>query len=845
MVAATRRGRTLDAPSPATLVDSVTPVESSPARAILASARRIPLNDQLATKKAMGKRQNWQSDAWVIFHNVGEVKYVDRFLANAVGRLRLFPAVQPDPNQPPINIDDSAVSDAIKVAARDALGRLRSEIGGQAAIMRDIALSLEVAGECFLIGHDPVEEVRNDAGAVVTEARPEYWEVRSTSEVTINSSGKVTVKENPGERAVELEPTAFLLRIWEQDPEWQNLPDSPLHGILLECDELMILSRGIRAEARSRLPAGLLLVPSELSFGPADVTTDEADDPLAVKIMQSMVTPVADEGDPSALVPLMIRGKGEHLEQIRHLLLDRPIDAVAAAERKELLQRIAQGLNAPIELALGMSNANHWTAWQVDASTFSAHVEPRALGILQALTVGVFQPLLSKYEGMTPELAADIFIWYDASTVITQPERPQDAKDAHAALVISDGALRDALQFTDDDAPSEVELARRLGMARGLVDAPIAEILLANFLGLGPDFLAAVAEVRKTMPAKGGTPGAPGAPGGEAIPAESSPAAPAAIGPPAGNGSDQVTPKAVAASAADRRNVGQRLAALDRSLFVRLRVAADGALQRALEKAGARLRSKSARTAAAKTALQGVENVLAAHTLGAAMVAAVGATDEELLDGAFDGLRDQWDAWVTDTQAAALATAGIAWSITEVRAQRAAEEQRQHRDEAWAWMLAALLALARQRLYDPAPDAPAEGEHDITLAVPAALIREAMARAGGAPQTGMEVVTTDRGGVELLTDAGSRPAGGVATGETIIGEAIDAGFSIYEYLWEHGDPGRPFEPHADLDGQIGEAPDADVFGGWFPGDHRGCTCQLTPLFTNEPVYAGPVVIPAE
>ncbi|QOR55431.1 MAG: hypothetical protein SHS37scaffold145_82 [Phage 71_18] len=842
MVAATRRGRTPDAPSASSLVDT-TAVEATPARAIVASARRIPLNDQQATKKAMGKRQNWQSDAWVIFHNVGEVKYVDKFLANAVGRLLLFPAIQPDPNQPPIKVDDSALSDAIKVAARDALGRLKSEIGGQAAIMRAIALSLEVAGECFLIGHDPVEEVRNDQGAVVTEARPEYWEVRSTSEVTVNSSGKVSVKENPGERAVELEQTAFLLRIWEQDPEWQNLPDSPLHGIMLECDELMILSRGIRAEARSRLPAGLLLVPSELSFGPADITEGDEDDPLAVKIMQSMVTPVADEGDPSALVPLMIRGKGEHLEKIRHLLLDRPIDQVAASERKELLQRIAQGLNAPPELALGMSNANHWTAWQVDASTFSAHVEPRALGILQALTVGVFQPLLAKYEGMTPELAADIFIWYDASQVVTQPERPENAKAAHAALTISDAALREALKFSEDDAPSEEELARRLGMQRGLVDAPMAQSLLAMYLGLGSPFLDLVAEQRKTLPAKAGTPGAPGAAGGEAVPAESTTPA---IGPPAGDGSAAATPPpAVAASAAsDRRNIGQRLAGMDRSLFVRLRVAADGALQRALEKAGARLRSKSARTTAAKVALQGVENPLAASVLGPAMVAAVGATDDELLAGAFDGLRDQWDAWVSDTQAAALATATAAWSITEARAQRAAAEQDRQRDEAWAWMLAALLALARQRLYDPSPDAPEEGEHDTTLAVPAALIREAMARAGGAGRAGLEVVTTERGGVELMTDAGSRPAGGVATGDIIIGEAIDAGFSIYEYLWEHGDPGRPFEPHADLDGQIGEAPDADVFGGWFPGDHRGCTCQLTPLFTNEPVYAGPVVIPA-
>lgn len=826
------------------------PDTTAPAVAIVASARRIDLADKKATVKALGRRQDWQDDAWLCFDAIGEIKYVDTFLGNGCGRLRLFAATQPDPTQPPIPVEESGLSTATKAAAIDALKRIKSDEGGQAAIIRAITVNLEVAGECWLLAYDAVEEQRGEQNEVIREAAEEHWDVRSISEVQGTGDGTVNVKSRP-DASWEPLPTegVRMWRIWERHPRWSDLPDSPLHGVLSECDELLILSRSIRAQGRSRIPAGVFTVPTELSFGPLDPTSEEQEDPFAVMLMEAMMAPVQDEGDPSALVPLVIRGKGEHLtpDKLRHITFDRPIDAVAAEQRKELMERIAQGLNAPPELITGVAGVNHWTAWQIDESTFSSHIEPRAIGIVDALTSGPYRPLVKAYPGVNAAEADQVFIWYDASGVVTKPNRGQDANDAWDRHAISDEAYRTAKGFSEGDAPDADELARRLAIARGAVDAPMAQAMLAMYMGLGNPFLESVQEQRALAPAPDGIPGAPGA---AETPPTPSPT-PLPPGPPADG---------AALVASGRSNPGRRLARIDTDLFTRLRVAADAALTRSLEKAGARLRSKASRVAAARTAVEGVDNRLVAATLGPAMVASLEFTEEELLEGAFDSLRVQWDAWVANAQRQALDIAFGAFGVPEDRRPAIERQQTVARDEAWVWLSSALHTLAREKLYDPkvvvaaaliGDDGPRRttatliGEIDPTLNVPASMIREAMARGGGAQ--GLAIQNTSSGGVRITAQAGTIPAGGVATGQEILGLAADEGFPVDWYEWQHGSPSHPFEPHAYLDGVTfyGETdPNIANDGDWppdpyfFPGDHGGCTCSAVPVFGAGPDRTG-------
>lgn len=812
-------------------------VDSSPARVIVASARRIDLADRAATKRALRRQEQWQSDAWLVFHAIGEVKYANRFLANGISRLRVYPAVRPVADQPPVPIQDSDLPPLVQQAALDAAARIKAERGGQAAILAAITLGLEVAGECFLLGFDPVEEKLDAEGRVLEPARDERWEVRSTSEVNVSSEGTVQTKDGPDAQWEEVPTGTFFLRIWEPDPQWSARPDSPLRGVLGEADELLILSRAIRAAGRSRIPAGLLLMPSELSFGkqdPSKPAEDDRDDPFSVALMEALTAAVEDEGDPSALVPPVIRGKAEHLKEVRHVMLSREIDGVQAGQRGELLRRIAQGLNVPPEIVTGMADLNHWTAWQVDGSTFSAHMEPRALGIFDALTSGAFRPIFATYNGVTDEHVEQVFLWYDESEVVTQPNRGQDAKDAHAALVISDDSLRQALGFSDADAPSADELARRVGLKRGIFDGAITETLLSYVLGKAfVDDVEGIRAVQQAIDATSTT-----APAGEMEP--DVPPVPDIQGPPPG--SDEPPEQEAVAAAASRPNPGERLTRIDTDLFTRLRMAADAALTRAMEKAGARLRSKVAKDTQARAAVTGVDNTEVAATLGPALVAQL-ATEDELLAGAFDGLRPQYEAWVAAAQSQALDVATIAGWLAADRRAAVEDQQRADRDEAWAWFHGALLDLARERLYGRSVVAAARttagliGEVDPAVQMRAAIIRETLTRAGGA--SGMEVQRTAVGGVRLRTQAGMIPAGGVATGQTIIGLAADAGETVEWFTWRHGSPPRPFPGHQQLDGvrfygdddpNVATLPGDTWLGAYYePGDHDGCTCMAEPF----------------
>ena len=304
----------------------------------------------------------------------------------------------------------------------------------------------------------------------------------------------------------------------------------------------------------------------------------------------------------------------------------------------------------------------------------------------------------------------------------------------------------------------------------------------------------------------------------------------------------QAPPPFALGPAADDQAPGRRLMELDRDLRSRLLVAANDAMNRALERAGNRLRSRTNGTPLRAT-LRTVPVTHAFVTLGPGAVAQLGFSEADALDGAWDDLEQQFRTWGANAQEQALDIAGqVASGFTRAERSALALRQAADLDEAWGWMVEALDALAGGRLYDPTPTAPDVGEFDPTLSVPSGLVRHAMARAGGA--TGL--VTDGNGGALVtLVDGGTRPAGGIGTGELIRGALRDAGASVEAYRWVYGPALRKhnFAPHMHLDGQVFQNFDDPVltnshgwppYGYYMPGDHKGCMCDFEP-----------VVVPAE
>lgn len=801
-----------------------------PRRVLTASATRIQLDDRSEVERIKKTRgsQKWQADAWAYYDSIAEIRYAVDFLGHALGRLRLYAAVPVETDEVPVPLAEAdGRFPAVAPIADLALSRMYGERSTASHIMSPLAVNFEIAGEATLAGY-------------TDESGVEQWGVYSGDQVLINQ-GELRLRDFPGqtfETARRLDPaSSFAARLWSPHPHWSGLANAPMRPLLDVCEELLIASRAIRATGRSRLAgAGILLVPDSLMFGGTSTDVDPTDpegDQFMNDLTRAMTAPLSDEGSAASVVPMTIRGASSALEQVRHLALERPLDASLPDRVDKALRRIALGLDTPPEVLFGIGDVNHWGSWQVEESTFKYHIEPLALQILDALTVAYLRPALIA-AGVDPELVSRVVIWYDHSALTVRPNRTQDAKDLHSALVLSDEALRQTAGFNAGDAPSEEEILRRVAMNRGTVDSAMVETIVARLM--------TELNVQRWGPA--GTvrldPENPPVPTAaiEGLPVEEDPApavrdsapAPTENAPPqdtqASALAGQITAAAARARAGTER-LARRQVDADRELRNRVQAAADAALRRALEKAGARLRTRTRTVARANAAVAAAADAADNRRLwwaltDAGLTAAVDVGTGELLDGAFDDLHEQWDTWIAAAAVAAAVLAaklvGVDVDAPAVTALRSALTV--NTATGWARLEASLTDTANRLLTDPDADLWDEtGELTAGVHVRPGEVRAALAEAAGLPAS--HAGLTDTGRAALDSDG----VPGFFTGGPVQDFLTEAGTAVVGYVWVWGHSARPYPPHEDLDGTEFTGWDDPAVGDYTPGDHSGCTCD--------------------
>lgn len=803
--------------------------------AVVASAARIQLEER---KPKPYKPREWQTQAWDYFDVLGEIKYPFTFLADAGSKVRLFVGWKDEPDQDPTPINEAVgaggPSQQVADLAVELLSQFRAESGGQRELQRRLLVNLGVPGEGYING-------REDAGGD-TQGDGPIFDVYSVDQVQMRS-GKLQVRDEPGltGKGRPIDADELLARVWQPHPRFPKLADSSVRGVLDDCQELVLLHAGNRAVLRSRISSGgIVYVSNDLSFPVRpDRQRDPKADPFLAEFMDSMLTPIGNPDDASAVVPIVVRGEGANSGKVEYIEIRRPLDGEYTEREQEIVRRIARGLAIPAEQLLGLGDVNHWTAWQVEESTFEAHVEPPVIVMVEAIT-GIYQRPMLLDAGVPPDVVDRIVVWYDPSELVIQADRSQVAGEAHDRLTISDATYRRELGYDDDDAPDEEEIERRMAQRRGILTAQITEELLRRTIA--PDF----PETGEGAPSNGaGGGGTPAAPAGDGQgPPEDGPGEEA----PPSNGASANGARMAAFAAQGRLDgIGGELAEIDRALLDRLTVAADSAMLDALRRAGSRVRSAAQGQAAARDALRGVPSERAAATLGDRVVAVLGVDVDEALEDSFDQLGSRFDRAVARAQDAALRAVVLAArdAGTPIPSDDLAtirDQQEQDRAEGWLLLLAALFALARTRLFDPDAAAPPDGEFDEDVVVPPGAVRSALARAGGA------VGSIEPGGaVAVAGAAGVEPALGVATGprlDSLLRAAARA--ERAGWVWRYGDPSarsRPFPPHQALNGRTFERftddaltpPEAAAWiqtftGGLYPGDHAGCLCQFEPLY---------------
>ena len=533
------------------------PAPYSALRPLTAAAAQINLNDkgeaELFKKRRQTASSSWQVEAWEYYDSIGEIKYAFNLVASVVSRIRLYIAYVEDPTQTPQPAHDNpSIKDPRLIeAAERALQRLDSAYGGQAGLLKDAALNLSTAGECYLVQIPP----RLGSGL------PESWDIRSVDELQVDQKGNYVInprRDITGSAGsvqrnfdtISLPPTAFVGRIWRSHPRYSQEADSSLRGLLDLCAELLLLNRTFRATARSRLNAGALYLPDGLSVaanaGPsypyddetgllADPTPEELQDDFEDQLIDAMVTPIKDEDSASAVVPLIIRGPAELGDKIKQFKFERSFDPALAERADRVLERILQGLDVPKDIVTGLANIKYSNAIQIDETLYKAHIEPLMLLITDAFTVVYLRPYLIA-NGFDPEEVERMVIWYDPSLIATRNDRAADADAGFDKMAVSFETWRRTHGFSDADAPNATELGLRLLIEKGMLSPELTEALMN---AVSPDIMNAARDATQANSVAPESPdvesalGLGGTPAPAPAPAPASPATPAAPAAPA------------------------------------------------------------------------------------------------------------------------------------------------------------------------------------------------------------------------------------------------------------------------------------------------------------------------
>jgi hypothetical protein len=402
----------------------------------------------------------WQEDAWEMFDLVGELRFLATVLAAQGAKARFYVgSVGDDPMDPPVPIEgDDELAGALAAIGDGPLGL--------AQLVRRLLINLYIPGDGWLVGIPanlmPGADENTDPGVNADgthDLDSLVWRMLSVTEVKFEAS-EIVLQLGADGKADEVRANAdslYPIRVWNPHPRRFWEADSPVRSSLPVLRELVGLTMHISAQIDSRLAgAGVIIAPDSAARAAKramNLPEDSPEDPFTDALIKAMMTPISDRANASAYVPLVWTVPDESAPLFRYLDQgDRLLDIQAKDMRDESIRRFALGADAPPELLLGVGSMNHWGAWIVQEDVVHTHLEPPLALVADAITSQYLRPVMEQM-GRTPEQIANTVVWFSVEHLISRPSKGDDARVAHSSGTISDEALRDALGFTEADAP--------------------------------------------------------------------------------------------------------------------------------------------------------------------------------------------------------------------------------------------------------------------------------------------------------------------------------------------------------------------------------------------------------
>jgi len=444
---------------------------------LLASAVQVQLNNP-SWKNFSMIDQSWQRACWDYYRLIGAFHYGSNWIGSACSRAEIYVA---DVNE--LGVVGARTDNPEVAAIADTL------FGGpttKAEIINNIAVSITVAGECYVIGQGKAGSGK-DAWTVVAP----YMVAPYKGGIWVGQGTAYSEKIPDG--------SAIVIRVWKQRSDQPWYADSVGMAALQTLRELEQLYKFKAAQTDSRLAnAGIYPIPAGLDF-----TYDDSTPPGAPSIQRALVdaanASLEGKGSAASLSPIFFEVDADILPH----MFKEPIKfgSVMSDQLRDLeemaLQQLAITMSLPPEIILGTGQSNQWSAWEVGESAVKYHVEPLLNLIIEALNTSYLAPALKRL-GKDPSRYT---FQADTSALTVRPNRFADALNAYNVDALSAEALRFYGDFKESDAPGEEEITQKKVQAMLLRDPQLVmDPHIVDASGL---------EIEVSLPVEGVTPPPP------------------------------------------------------------------------------------------------------------------------------------------------------------------------------------------------------------------------------------------------------------------------------------------------------------------------------------------------
>lgn len=421
-------------------------------KAVLAAAMPIEGKAGKQAWQASTSDTQWQERAWYYYDAVGELWFAFNWLASAVSRATLY-AAELDPETGLITgpTEDTRV----QAAASAVMGGVEH----RPQLLSTMALHWQVTGETYIL--------------IVPQGpgKPDRWLV--VARASLREQGGTWSFQDPetGVWTKLRDGVDKVMRVWAPHPARQTNSNSAMRAGNVICAEIEKASQNIMARLDSRLAGnGILLLPQELDFPTQPGETADAQTFMNL-LLEAAEAAIANPGDAAAHVPIMAQVPAEFIAAVAagHIDLATAMDSAVSELRDRAFERLGRTLDMSKEIALGqVAQANHWTAWQIEETTYKIHAEPFLLKLGMALTSQFFRLTLTAMGIADPEKY--VLAW-DISEVVSRPDDSADTNYLWEQGLISEDYVLSKYGVPDDAKPDDDERNLRR-LERVVIGAP-------------------------------------------------------------------------------------------------------------------------------------------------------------------------------------------------------------------------------------------------------------------------------------------------------------------------------------------------------------------------------------